>query len=184
MNVVTCRSGRLVVRYRPEQKSTTDTYGLHIQTNRRWRKAGSTVPISLNFKKLGSSVLDLLTTPSLYPLARTPFVTFSFSFLLLLSVFFFPCPLICYNFLLPPRFSCFRLFRVVFPVCTSYTAIHLSSRVASLRFRTELLQFHLHLLADCSTLLISFLLWLLLSPVPHTCFHFLSRPCTWLFATE
>ena len=182
--MVTCTSGRLVDRYGPEQKSTTDTYGLHIQTNRWWRKPGSTIPILLNSKKLGSSVHDLLTNPSLLPpwvghpssIFSSPFCSY--------FLFFIPCPLICYSFLLPPRFSCFQLFRVVFPVCTSYTAIHLSSWVASLRFRTELLQFHVYLLADCSRLLISFLLWLLLSSVPHTCFRFLSRPCTWLFATE
>jgi hypothetical protein len=50
----------------------------------------------------------------------------------------------------------FQLFRVRFPVCTSYTAIHLSSQVASLRFSIQLLKFHIYLLVHSSSLRISF----------------------------
>jgi hypothetical protein len=46
------------------------------------------------------------------------------------------------------------------------------------------LQFYFYLLVHCFSLPISFLLWLLLFSIPHICFRFLSRPCTWLFTTD
>ena len=42
--------------------------------------------------------------------------------------------------------------------------------------------FHFYSLVHCSSLLISLLFWL--SSIPHTCFHFVYRPCACLFTTE
>lgn len=86
-------------------------------------------------------------------LCRSPFVPFSggcfpycsfFTSFVPTFSFFIPFSLnwlsICFFFFLVR--NCFQLFRLRFPVCTSYTDIHLSLRVASLRFSTHLLQFH------------------------------------------
>jgi len=124
-----------------------------------------------------------------------PYCSFSSFLLFLLSVCFSTSAPFSFNFfyrfclLLPCfsllsviscRFPCLPLLYCLICLCES---LHFDVVLSFTKISPYLL-FNFHSLVHCSSLLISILFWLLKSVIQHTCVHFVSRPCTWLFTTE